>query len=523
MKVANHKVENINGPLNPVNPTRLLWPGLLLLFGLLKLWLVTGVELGKDEAAYWHWGQHLDATYALLPFGILRLAHTIYPHQEWFLRLPSIFSSALATLLLYRLCRLHLLSLERARWASALFATSHWIWHTGSYLHPDGFLVTCWLLALYYARLAIDRQTHVAFAKIGFAIGLALLCKYSGAFLAAPLFLWILLAHPARTRYRFFLCALIPALLVAAPLSHAQLQPSFYLPFTLSSLSQIAVDRPLPLRLLYFLLNPIFFISPLLLYLLYRTWGQSFLDLPRERSSQNLLIFLPALAPVAAFAFFALFRGQIKGNWILPAFLSLWPLAFSTRLLPLRTRIFPIAALAIGLLHALTVAVALRYPGHLETIATAVGDSSLNATYVRLVSTPDQQREPTYSWTERLGEYHGWADLADRFEELLVHHQIPAATPLASTQYGIPFGLSYYSSIQRPYYTVDDPRFRHLTDFHEQSGAEPPEQILFLVRSGSALPPSLQELYPHRQNLGPVSRIPPDCRPIAYQLTLLHR
>jgi hypothetical protein len=523
MKVANHKVENINGPLNPVNPTRLLWPGLLLLCSLLKLWLVAGVELGKDEAAYWHWGQHLDATYALLPFGILRLAHALLPYQEWFLRLPSILSSTLATLLLYRLCRLHPLSPERARWAATLFATSHWVWHTGSYLHPDGFLVTCWLLALYWARLAIDQQTPVAFAKIGLAIGLAILCKYSAAFLAAPLFLWILLAHPARTRYRFFLSALIPALLVAAPLIHAQLQTDFYLPFTLSSLSRIAAEHPLPLRLLHFLFNPLFFVSPLLLYLLYRAWGASLLDLFRERNSQNLLTLLPALTPVAAFAFFALFRGQIKGNWILPAFLGLWPLAFSSRLLPLRTRTFSIAALAVGLIHALTVAFALRYPGSLETIANDLGDSRLNATYVRLVSTPDQQREPTFSWTERLGEYHDWSGLANRFDELLDRHRIPASTPLVSTQYGIPFSLSFYSPTRRSYYTVDDPRFRHLTDFHERTGAEASDQLLFLVRSGSPIPTSLQELYPHRQNLGPISRIPPDCRPIAYTITLLHR
>lgn len=522
MKVANYKIENINGPLNPVNPTGLLWPSLLLLFSLLKLWLVTGVELGKDEAAYWHWGQHLDATYALLPFGILRLAHALLPYQEWFLRLPSVLSSALATLLLYRLCRLHALSPERSRWAAALFAASHWVWHTGSYLHPDGFLVTCWLLALYYARLALDRQTPVAFAKVGLAVGLALLCKYSGAFLAASLFLWILLAHPARTRYRFFLCALIPALLIATPLIHAQLQTGFYLPFTLSSLSRIAAKQSLPLRLLYFLFNPLFFVSPLLLYLLYRAWGDSLIDLFRERSSHNLLTFLPALAPVAAFACFALFRGQIKGNWILPAFLGLWPLAFSNRLLPLRTRAFPIAALAVGLLHALTVAVALRYPGSIETMATSFGDSRLNATYVRLVSTPDQKREPTYSWSERLGEYHGWSGLAHRFEELLDHHRIPASTPLASTQYSIPFGLSYYSPTQRPYYTVEDPRFRHLSDFHERASSVPPEQLLFLVRSNSPLPTSLQQLYPHRRHLGTISRTPPGCRPIAYAVTLLH-
>lgn len=82
-----HSFQNIHGSPYSVNPFG--WIALAV-YTLLRLWLIADVELGKDEAVYWYWGQHLDASYALLPFAILKVAHAIGPQQEWFLRLPSI-------------------------------------------------------------------------------------------------------------------------------------------------------------------------------------------------------------------------------------------------------------------------------------------------------------------------------------------------------------------------------------------------------------------------------------------------
>ena len=52
-----------------------------------ELLLQGGVELGKDEAAYWYWSQHLDASYALVPFTFTAVAHALWPGAEWALRL----------------------------------------------------------------------------------------------------------------------------------------------------------------------------------------------------------------------------------------------------------------------------------------------------------------------------------------------------------------------------------------------------------------------------------------------------
>ena len=185
----------------------------------LKLRLIADVELGKDEAVYWYWGQHLDASYALLPLAVFKLAHcALSAHQEWFLRLPSVLLGALSTALVYWLCKMQGLAKHVALWAAAAFACSHWAWHTSSYLHPDGFLVPCWLLALCMARQAEATNALRSYIYTGLAAGLAVLCKYSGTFLVGGLGLWIALGQQGKERWHRLAAFLLPAFAVAAPL-----------------------------------------------------------------------------------------------------------------------------------------------------------------------------------------------------------------------------------------------------------------------------------------------------------------
>jgi 4-amino-4-deoxy-L-arabinose transferase-like glycosyltransferase len=519
MPDAYDRIENIGDGPNRVNPTPPLWLGLLALYCLVKLWFVAGVDLGKDEAVYWYWGQHLDASYALLPFAALKLAHFLHPGHEWFLRLGWICSGAFSIVLLYRLCRLYHLDCTASLWACIAFATSHWIWHNTSYLHPDAFLVCCWLLTLVWARQAADDPAPSSFIKVGVTAGLTCLCKYSAAFLVLGLFLWILVGGPGRTRWAALGYALLPCLLVATPLIYAQFSTAFYLPTTLSTLSRIVELQSPPMRLLLFLLNPLLFVSPLLLWLLYRAGIRVGLDLRRRLAEDQLLVFLPALCLLLGFAFFALFRGQIKGNWILPAFLGLWPLAFSRPCLPANARGFLVLLLATALLYTLPIAFGLKYPG----LATWLGNKKLDATYTALVAQPDQAREQSFSWTERLCEYSGWEVWATQLDTSLAQKGFSPAVPLLSAQYNIVFPLAYYGNPQRHYFTVADPRFYNLTDFANQAGPVYPRDVLYAGRSGSSLPPSLQALYPSSQLVAVLPRADKGCPPVNYQIFLLRQ
>lgn len=491
---------NIRGGPNSVN---LLCLVLLGVYTLLKLRLVANVELGKDEAVYWYWGQHLDASYALLPLAVCKLSHALYPHQEWFLRLPSVLLGALATALVYWLCRMQGLATQLALWAAAAFALSHWTWHSSSYLHPDGFLVPCWLLALCIARQAEATHALRLYIYTGLAAGLAVLCKYSGAFLVGGLGLWIALSQRGKERWHRLAAFLLPAVAVAAPLSYAQFSTDFYLPQTLSTLSRIEdLDHPL-LRLLFFAASPLFFLSPFLLFLLYA-------GLVRTAKQRDLLALLPALCTISAFLFFALSRGQIKGNWFLPGLLSLWPVAFAAH--PRRWLL--VAVVATGLLQALAIGLGLKYPGLYSEFAVRSG---LDKSYVELVSEEDRVREPSYSWSERLCEYSGWHRFAADVEETL------PPLPLLSSQYSIPFALAYYGRVEREYYTVDDPRFRDLTDFYEQRKAPYPETVLFAVRTGGQVPESLRAAYPRRELIAEIDRRRAGCPSVSYQVFRLGR
>ena len=115
---------NIAGGRETVKHLRLLAVLLLALCAGSKLLLSGGVELGKDEAAYVYWSQHLDATYALLPFALFGFFHWLAPGSEWVLRMGPILTGTLSLLLVYRLCRQHNLSRRAALMAAAALASS---------------------------------------------------------------------------------------------------------------------------------------------------------------------------------------------------------------------------------------------------------------------------------------------------------------------------------------------------------------------------------------------------------------
>ena len=516
--------EDARIPATPTQrPARAVVTGTILL-GVtagIKLWLVTGVELGKDEAAYWYWGQHLDASYALLPFTVLRLLHELHPWNESLLRLGWIGAGSAASVLLYRLCRLHGLERSLSLWATAAFASSHWIWHTSSYIHPDGFLVPLWLASLLCVRHFIARSAPVFLAAAGAATGLALLSKYSAAFLAVALAIWVLVPAPRGQRLRALLWYGLPLAAISSPLLWAQMRTSFLLPAALGSLSRI-VDDPVS-RLPLFLLGPLLFASPLLLWQLYCTLVHALGQCRRMPPPDLLLALLPALTALVGFGFFALYRGQIKGNWILPAFLGLWPWAFSRSRLPARPTPFLAVLVAVGLLESLLIGLALRSPVGVHRLGQALGSERLLRSNVALVSPTDRPREPSLSWEERVVEYWGWGELAADLDRVLAREDVSSRVPLLSPEYGTVFGLAYYGRGRRDCFTVDDPRFRFLADFEPHRSAASTDTAVVVVRAGAPLPPPLRREYRHHRSLAALPRAAPGCPPILHEIVLLTR
>ena len=151
-------------------------------------------------------------------------------------------------------------------------------------------------------------------------------------------------------------------------------------------------------------------------------------------------------------------------------------MAFS---LPARSTFYAILIVS-GLPQTFLIGFGLKHPAAMHTW---IEQSAADKSYTRLVSNPDRTREPSYSWGERLCEYSGWTTFSRDVDDLLAEHAIGAQTPLASTQYSIPFSMAYYGQTPRAYYTIDDPRFRDLTDI--QRAPEQGAALLFSARQGN--------------------------------------
>ena len=525
-----------------VNRSALVLGALIVVSAACKLWMTAGVELGKDEAAYWYWSLHWDLTYAPLPFALLRLAHTLAPGMEWPLRACQIGAGMIAVVLMFHWCRSSKLSEAHCLWASAAFATSHWIWHSSSYLHPDGYLVPLWLLVLVLARRTADRDWRPGLCMgVGVAASATLYCKYSGVLLSASLFVWMWIAAPTALRKRALAYGFSAFAVCASPLVLSHWVDGFHLPRALSSLSRIAAETSVVTRGGLFAAAPLLFVSPPLLWLLYKALASTIADAGRTLArtaplarpdwmrahGQLLVALLPACVVVLCFGFFALYRGQVKGNWILPGFLALWPYAFSPGTVRSATRShstrFLMLVIVVGLMQTTAVGLALKYPGAPDHLVRVLGGQELiNESYPRLVSPTDRAREPTRSWGERLCEYAGWRGFTDDLEKTMTRAGVPVSVALVSTQYNLPFTTAFYASTeaQRAVYTVADPRFMRLADL---STAQPrPDTLLFVARSGSPFPPDLADFATSHQ-LPPVLRSASGCAAVGYDVSLLVR
>jgi len=160
----------------------------LLVSFLVRLIISFTVELGNDEVYYWTYSQHLQWNYFDHPpmIALLIRLFTLNLQLESFpvfLRLGSLFCSALSTYFLYRLTReIHN---ARAGYLAALMYTGSLYASViaGLMIMPDSPQMVFWTLSL-WALVRIQKENSWK-AWIGFGLfsGLCILSKVHGAFL----------------------------------------------------------------------------------------------------------------------------------------------------------------------------------------------------------------------------------------------------------------------------------------------------------------------------------------------------
>lgn len=394
--------------------------------------------VGRDEAAYHWWSHHPEPAYAPLLQLFLALADRLPLDPALALRIPNLLAGAAALVLFGRLVTLR--GESRPAWAVAALAATPWALYTGGLAHPDPFLV-CALLAFALA----DRAGHPG--AIGLATLLAVAAKPSGL-LVVPFALWRL--HQLRGGPAWAVGVTAVALAAA---SMALFSPAMVV--AILQFARVDAEAGWVARV------GVGLVSTLALggLVLPAAAARGF----QPRDTTRAL----GIGYVVAFALAALATGQIKGNWILPGLLLLWPEGGLPRPRLWTPAVVASAAVSVGLvtvMHRPDLAGALeaRIPG-------------LDRTYPLQAGAREMQVSATTTWAERFREYGDLSPFADAVAT-------DAARPgwIVSDDYGLATQLSFAWSHGRiPVVLPEDPIFLRSVAAAEPMG--PADGILLMA------------------------------------------
>ena len=280
----------------------LAWSALALAVLALRLPWILLPGLGRDEATYLVWSHHPEPAYAPLLQLLVALSRGVGDVVGP--RLPSVLSGVAVLWLFERWLAARAVAM-RDRWiAVALVAVSPWQTYAGSILHPDD-------LQLAAALAFVLAAHHRSFGAAALAAGLATWAKPSGLLVTVVALAWALRAPGLSSRRRALLVGAIGA--IALP-------PLFAVdPGLVRGVLAFGSDGTGPAgRVLVFLIATLVLAGPALPVV----GGRGAIEALRARRDPGAVL---GLAFVLAFGIAGLIGGQVKGNWMLPAVLLLWP------------------------------------------------------------------------------------------------------------------------------------------------------------------------------------------------------
>jgi 4-amino-4-deoxy-L-arabinose transferase-like glycosyltransferase len=312
---------------------------LLLVSAGIRIFLGNSVELGNDEVYY--------ITYALYP----DLSHFDHPPMVgWFIqlftlnltlssevwiRMAAIVSGTLSTWVIYLIGK-HFGG-ERAGWYSAVMYTIsiYGFIISGTFMMPDAPQILFWLLCLLFVLKSLacsdsggeDMQQKQAlyFILAGVAGGLAMLSKYTSAFIFLGAFLYILIADRGLLKKWYVYVSVIIALFCFVPVIWWNVQNDF-ISFTFHS-DRVQVSESL-IRPEYFgteLIGQFSYNNPFNFILIW--WALfTIIKFRGVWLRKSLLLLLIAVPPIILFIVVSLFRSTLP-HWTGPAYITLIPVA----------------------------------------------------------------------------------------------------------------------------------------------------------------------------------------------------
>ena len=206
-------------------PSVLSFPGIVavvLLLTAFRCWVAGHMDFQTDETYYWLWSQHPALSYYDHPpmvSWLIRLGTGLFGHSAFGVRSMAILATLLTAFLVYGIALILFDDRRIAALSMLWFAVMP---HTAFFsviIFPDTPALLFWTLACYaLARLWRSGEGRWWYLA-GLALGLTLLSKYTGLFLAGGVGAWVLCSRQMRgwlKRPQPYLAALI-ALAVFSP------------------------------------------------------------------------------------------------------------------------------------------------------------------------------------------------------------------------------------------------------------------------------------------------------------------
>lgn len=176
--------------------------GLLILFYLFRLFIISWLELAPDESYYWYWTKHLDWSYYDHPPMIaylMALFTALLADNEFSVRIGGLLLTFLMILLLYRSCRRVCPEDRAAPWNAIFIANITLLFSAGCLIQtPDTPLLFFWTAAVYCGIELITSPSPRWWYLWGVALGLGLLSKYTMILIVPCHFAFILLSRDHR-------------------------------------------------------------------------------------------------------------------------------------------------------------------------------------------------------------------------------------------------------------------------------------------------------------------------------------
>ena len=196
---------------------------ILLLFFLIRLFIIGYLELAPDEAYYWYWSKHLDLSYADHPpmvAYIMAIFTGLGGDTEFFVRLGGLLCSAMALILLYKTSVSLFPADRRLAWEMLFLFNITLLFPAGCIVQtPDTPMLLFWTAAVYCGSRIITEGAARWWYLWGAALGLGLLSKYTMILIVPCMFLFLLFSplHRHWLKKKEPYLALLLALFIFSP------------------------------------------------------------------------------------------------------------------------------------------------------------------------------------------------------------------------------------------------------------------------------------------------------------------